>query len=240
MRIQKDHWLVRNPIAHRGLWGENIPENSLLAYEKAAQKRYPVEIDVYLTKDGRIVSFHDDKLARMTGAEGLIYEKTYEELKELRLNGSEYTIPLLEEIFSVCEGKSPLLIEIKDQPRGKELTRMLVGILKKYNGEFAVQSFNPLYIREVKKLAPEFIRGILATTDVGVIQSALKRRVVKKMSLNYLIKPDFISYDYNGYPLPERKVRKKACLAWTVTSYEIWDKIKPYVDNIIFEGFSID
>ena len=86
----------------------------------------------------------------------------------------------------------------------------------------------------------EFIRGILATTDVGVIQSALKRRVVKKMSLNYLIKPDFISYDYNGYPLPERKVRKKACLAWTVTSYEIWDKIKPYVDNIIFEGFSID
>lgn len=24
------------------------------------------------------------------------------------------------------------------------------------------------------------------------------------------------------------------------TSYEIWDKIKPYVDNIIFEGFSLD
>ena len=36
------------------------------------------------------------------------------------------------------------------------------------------------------------------------------------------------------------RVHKKACLAWTVTSYEIWDKIKPYVDNIIFEGFSLD
>lgn len=240
MRIPEDFWLTGKPIAHRGLWDENIPENSLLAYEKAAEKRYPVEIDVYLTKDGKIVSFHDVSLERMTGEKGLIYEKSYEELKNLRLNGSAHTIPLLEEVFSVCEGKSPLLIEIKDQPRGKELTEKLVGILKNYRGEFAVQSFNPLYIRQVKKRAPQFIRGILATTNVSSIQSSLKRRIVKKMSLNFLIKPDFISYDYIGYPLPEKKVKKKICLAWTVTSYEIWDKIKPYVDNIIFEGFSVD
>lgn len=240
MRISKNHWLVTKPVAHRGLWGGSVPENSLLAYEKAAEKGYPVEIDVYLTADGRIVSFHDATLERMTGEKGFIWDKTFSELRELRLNGSEYTVPTLEEVFSVCEGKSPLLIEIKDQPSGKELTALLVGKLKNYRGEFALQSFNPLYIAKVKKLAPQFIRGVLATQDVSSLKNAFKRHIVKNMSLNFLAKPDFISYDYRGYPLPDGKVRKKACLAWTVTSYEVWDKIKPYVDNIIFEGITID
>lgn len=103
-----------------------------------------------------------------------------------------------------------------------------------------MQSFNPLYIAKIRKLAPEFIRGVLATTEVSMLKSAIKRHIVKNMSLNFLAKPDFVSYDYKGYPLPDRKVKNKVCLAWTVTSYEIWDKIKPYVDNIIFEGFSLD
>ena len=240
MRIDKNSWLIKQPIAHRGLWGENIPENSIAAYEKAAQNGYPVEIDLYLTKDGEIVSFHDDTLKRMTGKDGYIWNYTYEELRKLRLADSQYSIPRLFEVFKVCEGKSPLLIEIKDQPNGKLLVKKLISALRKYKGDFAVQSFNPLYIAQIKRLAPEIIRGILATNEVGSLKSAIKRHIVKNMSLNFLAKPDFVSYDYKGYPLPDRKVKNKVCLAWTVTSYEIWDKIKPYVDNIIFEGFSID
>ncbi len=219
MRIDKNSWLAKQPIAHRGLWSESIPENSLPAYKKAAEKNYPVEIDVYLTKDNVIVSFHDDTLSRMTGQDGHVWDYTYDELQAFRLNGSEHTIPRLSEILALCENRSPLLIEIKDQPNGKFLVEKLVSALKKYEGEFAVQSFNPLYIAKIRKLAPEFIRGVLATTEVSMLKS---------------------SYDYKGYPLPDRKVKNKVCLAWTVTSYEIWDKIKPYVDNIIFEGFSLD
>ncbi len=240
MRIDKNSWLAKQPIAHRGLWSESIPENSLPAYKKAAEKNYPVEIDVYLTKDNVIVSFHDDTLSRMTGQDGHVWDYTYDELQAFRLNGSEHTIPRLSEILALCENRSPLLIEIKDQPNGKFLVEKLVSALKKYEGEFAVQSFNPLYIAKIRKLAPEFIRGVLATTEVGMLKSAIKRHIVKNMSLNFLAKPDFVSYNYKGYPLPDRKVKNKVCLAWTVTSYEIWDKIKPYVDNIIFEGFSLD
>ncbi len=240
MRIDKNSWLIKQPIAHRGLWGGNVPENSIAAYEQAAAKNYPVEIDLYLTKDEEIVSFHDDTLKRMTGENGYIWDKTLDELKKLRLAESEYTIPTLSEVFAVCEGKSPLLIEIKDQPNGKLLVKKLVAALKKYKGEFAVQSFNPLYIAKIKRLAPKFIRGVLATNETNSLKSALKRHIVKNMSLNFLANPDFVSYDYKGYPLPDSKVKNKICLAWTVTSYEIWDKIKPFVDNIIFEGFSLD
>ena len=85
MRISESCWLKTKPIAHRGLWGENIAENSLSAYKNAAENGLPIEIDVYLSTDGEIFSFHDAGLKRMTGVEGKIFEKSSSELKELRL-----------------------------------------------------------------------------------------------------------------------------------------------------------
>ncbi|MBR1540234.1 MAG: hypothetical protein IJ629_03570 [Clostridia bacterium] len=64
-------FLRKNPIAHRGLWNkkEEIPENSIPAFEKALQGNYPIEIDVHLLVDGTVVVFHDDNLNRMTRIE---------------------------------------------------------------------------------------------------------------------------------------------------------------------------
>ena len=52
------------PIAHRGLWGNGIPENSLSSYAHAKEKGFPVEIDLYKSKDGEIFSVHDGNLLR--------------------------------------------------------------------------------------------------------------------------------------------------------------------------------
>ena len=55
-------------IAHRGLFDrEKIPENSMLAFDKALEKGYSIEVDVNMTQDGYIVVFHDNSLKRMTG-----------------------------------------------------------------------------------------------------------------------------------------------------------------------------
>ena len=88
-RIPENHWLRTKPIAHRGYWGGDVPENSRAAYERAAEKGYPIEIDVYLTKDEKIVSFHDGTLKRMTGGEGGVWDYTYEELQQFRLGNSQ-------------------------------------------------------------------------------------------------------------------------------------------------------
>lgn len=235
MRINEKSFLKTKPIAHRGLWGDGIAENSLTAYENAAKKGYPIEIDLYLSADGTLFSFHDITLKRMTGADGFIYEKTAKELKELRLNGTEETIPTLDEVLSVAKGRSPLLIEIKDQP-DKTVVDKTVERLKSYDGEFALQSFNPFFVNRVKKLAPEFIRGILATNNVADL-NPLKRFVIKNMALNFLIKPDFISYDHIGIPLKRSKIKNKTLLCWTVTSQKEYERVKPFTDNVIFENF---
>lgn len=236
MRVNKDFWLFNRPIAHRGLWGENIIENSLPAYQNAVDNGYPIEIDLYSSSDGVIFSFHDDTLVRMTGAEGKIFDKTASELKNLRLSNSEYQIPTFDEVLSLVDGKVPLLIELKDQPN-KNYVQTVVDRLKSYKGEFALQSFNPLLIKKVKSLAPEFVRGILGSDLKTDLLPAYKKFVVKNMPLNFLIKPDFISYDFNCLPLKRRIKKRYPVISWTLTNQNDVDKIKPYALNIIFEHF---
>ena len=186
-------------------------------------------------RDGKLVSFHDSTLKRMTGADGYIYEKTLAELKQLQLLDTDERIPTFDEVLEIAENKVPLLIEIKDQP-DKTVVEKTVERLKSYKGEFALQSFNPLYIKKVKKLAPQFIRGILATQDAGK-KSAITNYIVKKMPLNFLIKPDFISYDYKGIPKYAKKTKKMPVISWTITSKEIETTVRPFIDNIIFEHY---
>ena len=65
MRINKDYWLLNTPIAHRGLWGGDLIENSLPAYQNAVNNGYAIEIDLYSTTDGEIVCFHDATLGKL-------------------------------------------------------------------------------------------------------------------------------------------------------------------------------
>ncbi len=236
MRIDKDFWLLNRPIAHRGLWGGDLIENSLPAYKNAIDNGYPIEIDLYSSSDGVIFSFHDETLVRMTGANGKIFDKTAKELKELRLSGSEHQIPTFDEVLELVDGKVPLLIELKNQPDANYV-ETVVNRLKNYKGEFALQSFNPMLIKKVKKLAPEFIRGILGSDLKTDLLPYFKKFIVKNMPLNFLIKPDFISYDYNCLPLSKAKTKRYPVISWTLTTQQDADKIKPYAKNIIFEHF---
>ena len=98
---------------HRGFFdNENIPENSLSAFRKSAEKELAVELDVRPTKDGKIVVFHDGNLKRMCGVDKSVSEMTFEELSELRLFGTEEKIPLFTEVMEACAGV-PIYCEIK-------------------------------------------------------------------------------------------------------------------------------
>ncbi len=236
MRLKSDSWLLTKPIAHRGLWGEIIVENSISAYKNAVINGYPIEIDLYSSIDGKLFSFHDQSLERMTGVKGKIYEKTASELLALSLSGSNEKIPTFDEVLSVVDGKVPLLIELKDQPN-KTYVDNVIERLKSYKGEFAIQSFNPLYIKKVKKLAPNVLRGILGTKTHSKNLPFIKRKIVQNMLLNFMIKPDFISYSFEDLPLKKRKAKNIPIISWTITSQKDYERVKPYAKNIIFENF---
>jgi glycerophosphoryl diester phosphodiesterase len=110
--------VLTSPVAHRGLHGEGVGENTFTAYQRAIDNGYPIEMDVQLTSDGVPVCFHDDNLVRVTGENALIWDKTYEQIKHLKISGTNDGIPLFSEFLSFVNGKVPLMIEIKKQKNG--------------------------------------------------------------------------------------------------------------------------
>lgn len=87
-------------IAHRGLHGTGVPENSLAAFELAAQRGFAIELDVRFTADRKMVVFHDADARRMCGFDIKIADTSYADLKKLRLAESRERIPLLTEVLT--------------------------------------------------------------------------------------------------------------------------------------------
>jgi hypothetical protein len=74
--------------AHRGFHDKPvIPENSLTAFRRAVESGFGAELDVHLTKDGRLAVIHDSKLKRVCGVEGCVEDFTAAELGRFPAGG---------------------------------------------------------------------------------------------------------------------------------------------------------
>ncbi|MCL2796786.1 MAG: glycerophosphodiester phosphodiesterase [Firmicutes bacterium] len=234
----KNSWLVRGPIAHRGLHTNEIPENSLAAFENAVLHDYAIELDVRLTDDDVPVVFHDETLKRMTGADGYVTNIKSTELDNYRLGESDQTIPTFERTLEFIGGRTPILIEIKNQGKVNKLESKVAELLDAYGGQFAVQSFNPYSLEYFRKKTPGVLRGQLSMMLTKEEQpSLLKRYLLSRLKLNHISKPDFIAY--RGEDLPNLYVTKASLpvLAWTIRSNAEMERVAPHCDNIIFEKF---
>ena len=109
--------------AHRGLWNEDRPENSLPAFQAAVEHGFGMELDVHITKDDHLVVFHDDTLTRICGDDRRVENLTLAELRQLQLNGTACRIPTLDEVLEIVQGKTPLLIEVKPDKRLSPLSK---------------------------------------------------------------------------------------------------------------------
>ena len=192
------------PVAycHRGFHDELLPENSIAAFKKSAEKEIGVELDVQPTKDGKIVVFHDFNVKRMCGVDKLIKEMTYEELSTLRLKETEEQIPLFEDVLNVLSGV-PVSCEIKT-PGAAFDADFLEGVyqmLNAYSGDFNVISFNPFVLEWFKNNHPEVIRGQLSGGKDHIGIKGFLGWVLANLLLNVKAKPDFISYNFNDTSL---------------------------------------
>ena len=113
-------------IAHRGE-SNDAPENTLPAYKMAVGRGFGFECDVYLSKDGRVFTFHDRDLKRTTvGANtNRCADVTWGEISRLdvggwgKWKGSKYagTRPaLLEEVLALARDGRMIYVEVKPGP----------------------------------------------------------------------------------------------------------------------------
>ncbi len=146
-------------IAHRGA-SYDAPENTMpaikLGWEQGADA---VEIDVYLTKDGRIAVLHDDDTKRTTGVAGKVSETNLAQLQTLDAGSwkdrrwAATKIPSLEEVLAAVPPGKRLFIEVKCGVEiTPELKRLVEASGKK--AQLVVIAFSYDVIRNVKKEMP--------------------------------------------------------------------------------------
>ena len=145
-------------MGHRGAPADE-PENTLRSFSRAlAVGVAAVELDVQLTKDGRLAVIHDETLDRTTNGRGPVGDFTLAELKKLDAGQGE-PVPSLEEVFALVKGKAHLVVELK-QP---EAAPALVRFFQEHQAfEFAtVISFWHPAIKALKQSEPRLNTGVL-------------------------------------------------------------------------------
>lgn len=227
-------------IAHRGLFNRlDTPENSMKAFENAIEKGYAIELDVNMSLDGHLVVFHDISLKRMTGIKNDVNLLNLNELKKLKLLGTDNVIPTFEDVLMLVNGKVPLMIEIKRNGNYKELMKKLINLLEKYDGEYIVESFDPRVIYWLKKNAPHVIRGQLASKNIREVSGRILKVLLGKMFFNIFTKPNFVAYLYTEVDkkfYKKQKKKKRYVAVWTLKNKDDYNKIKDITDMVIFEN----
>ncbi len=242
----------QSKFAHRGIYDNNdIPENSLSAFQQAIQHGYGIEMDVRLTKDGVPVVFHDDSLRRMCNQTQLVKEIPLNELKSLHLLSTDQTIPTFEEFLRTVHGQVPLLIEFKTGIPGhdvKPLCQAVDQLLKEYSGPYVIESFDYKVLEWYRKHRPTVIRGQLgmgiqcyvpAMGKAAELVSKKQRFMMTHLLYNYLGRPNFIAYRFQDIGMMVRinQALGAKVLCWTVNNLADSTRLLKTYDGVIFEKF---
>ena len=233
-------FLSRSLIAHRGYYNnkKGIPENSVLAFKKAIDNNYLIELDVRLTKDQKLVVFHDDNLKRVCGVNKRVKDLTYIELLKYNLFDTTLKVPLFSDVIKLVNGRVPILIETKYHNRYGILEKILINELSNYKGLYAIQSFYPMSLLWLKRNTKHIPIGLLSSNFKNDL-NRLKSIIGKTLILDLFFKTDFISYDVKGLPnnYLSYKRDKKKIVIWTIKNKKDYDLARQYTDALICENF---
>jgi len=215
-------------FAHRGLHdGAQFPENSLIAFAAALEAGAGIECDVRLTRDDRILVFHDADAWRMCASPLVVGKSKSADLSRLRVG--EQPIPTLESLFELVRGTVPLLIEVKVESDVWRWVPAFRRGLARYDGPFGIMSFDPRIPRLLKTNMPNVRRGLVIRASLP----ALKRRVAL-----WLADPDFIAVERTalGKSWVADLRRRMPVYSWTIATAEQRAQAGVHADALIWES----
>ena len=200
-------------IAHRGE-SVDAPENTLPAYKTAVERGFGFECDIYLSKDGRVFTFHDKDLKRTSG--GVNKKKCADamwagELENIdvgswgKWKGSKFagTRPaLLEEVLALARDGRQIYVEVKTGPE------IVPAVKKVFEGQTNATPKNALFItfneatcKALKAAMPDYRVYWLVSPKKGTAFATADGIVAKLMELGVdgvdcHYKPDIVTAEY--------------------------------------------
>lgn len=191
-------------IAHRGIFNnKDIPENTIKAFKKAIDLNYPFELDIQMTKDEKIVVFHDDNLNRLSNVDKRISDCNYDEIKAIKLLNTRNYIPLFRDVLKLNNDKVLIVVEIKATKNRKNVIDKTISLLDNYDN-YIIQSDDPKIIRYIKKNYPNITSGFLVHFDY---KNYILNKILKSSFILKYTHCDFVSISKKL--LKEKKYMKK-------------------------------
>ncbi|OPX19621.1 MAG: hypothetical protein BZ151_08280 [Desulfobacca sp. 4484_104] len=145
-------------MGHRGAPAYE-PENTLRSVRRALEMGVEaVEIDVQLSRDGRLAVIHDETVDRTTNGTGRVRDLTWEELRRLDAGQGE-RIPALEEIVESVRGRVHLVVELK-QPEAVTALAQFFQEHALFDDAHAISFWHPA-VKALRQLEPRIKTGVL-------------------------------------------------------------------------------
>ncbi|MFD2498947.1 glycerophosphodiester phosphodiesterase family protein [Rhizorhabdus histidinilytica] len=197
---------------------------------------YGVKVDVQFSLDGLAYVIADPTIERMTGESGQVRHLSSKHLGEVRLRGSEETIPQLKEILGLVAGRTPVLVELRTiEGHVSQLCVAVRHAIEGYRGEAAVMSLHPEVPRWFASHGSRITRGLMLSDDSVYAREA----GAEQIKAIWRSRPEFLAVDIRDLPsrfAQRQRKRGIPILAWTVGSAEQQAIAADCADQIIFEA----
>jgi glycerophosphoryl diester phosphodiesterase len=252
---------VAGITAHRGNSGE-YPENTLPAFESAIALGLEwAELDIHLTKDGKVIVIHDNNTSRVGDKALEIATSTYEELLTVDV-ATEFrkaqgktlqecpfqSIPLLEDVLAVFLKQSETKLSI--QPKADIISEAM-KIIEKMGAEHIVgfNDGNLAYMSKVKELAPQIpvFWDRPAHSDIDQDIKVAKEKGFEALIINYkgvdrekIQQIKAAGLEVGAWTVNERETIEELLLMGVERIYtdepRLMMAIRPVPDTVVCEG----
>lgn len=188
MSVNIVHYLqqtIMKIVGHRGARGL-APENTIASIRKALDCGVDeIEIDVRVTKDGKVVLAHDQTIG-WGGKFLIIAASTYDELRTLKPD-----LTLLSEAITTIDRKVPLMIEVKPRVATDPVIAIVQDFLAKgwRQADFMFGSFHQPTLRTLHAALPVIETVVIERFSSMYAQYRARQLHAKRVSLNYFFLP---------------------------------------------------
>ena len=239
-----------------------IPENSMAAFRMAVKHGFGAELDVHLTKDGKLVVFHDTNLFRVCGVNDEVENLTGSEIAKLRLLDTDARIPLFSEVLDLYTSEKaatdredvrisaplhlPLIIELKAEKNARKLCAAVMEMVDRYPAlNYCIESFDPRVVYWLRKNRPDVIRGQLTENFCRSRDAVRKWGYIMTFGMwcgapDILSRPDFISSKFRDRRNLIMRLRHRLGVKqvnWTIENHKQMKDVDREGGLSIFERF---
>ncbi len=173
-------------VGHRGAMGHAL-ENTIESVKRAIQLNVDgIEIDVFKSKTGELVVYHDPFLSRLSNSNAFIEQISLDSIKKVELKGG-LSIPTLKEVIDIIPEKIFLNIELKGSNTAFKTNKVIIEYLKEFNlppSKFIISSFRWDELKKFRDLNKDIPIAILVDSLYKIDNAIKLAKKINAIALN--------------------------------------------------------